>query len=266
MKEDEEITNSQISGYIECNFEVKISYNGKENDADWPAYRIKKDMANYLNEYRGFPYRERKFVEDEFYTNAPQRFINTAFTKHFKFSGNGKAYLSDYHEKEGSLIIAFTIVIVGTVLNYGGIRETIDYFADDLEKVCEMAMGDRYLINVEHNEKKKVINTSNSNSGAQLGSSNSKLGNASFQSLLKKVTVNRIMIGGTIFLLLLLFSINILQQPEFNKSENKQDIENLIDEKFKKLQRDQRIDEIINGANKTYQVGDTVILGIVKEK
>ena len=74
------------------------------------------------------------------------------------------------------------------------------------------------------------------------------------------------MIGGTIFLILLLFSINILQQPEFNKSDNKQDIEKLVEEKIQNLQRDQKIDEIINGSNAKYQVGDTVILGIIKEK
>ncbi|MEM6817128.1 MAG: hypothetical protein AAF600_22500 [Bacteroidota bacterium] len=265
MKEDEEITNSPISGYIECNFEVKISYNGKENDSEWPADRIKRQMFRHLNQYIGFP--NRKYIEDEFNAiDAPQRFINTAFTKHFKFSGNGKAYLSDYHEKEGSLIIAFTVVIIGTALNYGGIRETIDYFADDLEKVCEMAMGSKYDVNVKHNEKKKVFSTGNSNYGSQLNPSNGNLGNSDFQSLLKKVTVNRIMIGGTIFLILLLFSINILQQPEFNKSDNKQDIEKLVEEKIQNLQRDQKIDEIINGSNAKYQVGDTVILGIIKEK
>lgn len=74
---------------------------------------------------------------DEF-DNPIYNFINYSFNRHFKFLGDSKAYLSNYEEKEGSLEITFIVLLI---TSYGGIRETIDYFTDDLETFFRSSNG-----------------------------------------------------------------------------------------------------------------------------
>jgi hypothetical protein len=45
--------------------------------------------------------------------------------------------ISDYRERSGSLIIAFTLFF-GTILQYGSVRESIDYLIDDLNLLLSL--------------------------------------------------------------------------------------------------------------------------------
>ena len=272
--ENQELKDDQIfSGLIECEFILKIERSkSEENDKEkYRAYRIKRDMAKYLYEYLGSPFRNENIIrEEDFRLNAPQRFVNQIFIKHFKFMGNGKAYLSDYREKEGSLIITFTVVVVGTFLNYGGIRETIDYFVDDLEQVCEMAMGDKYDTNVSHKEKTKILSvqseTSNSQNNPNQSNNNEQALNTldAFKQIEKKISANRILIGITIFVLMLLVAISVVSEPSLDSDSKKAEIENLIEDKIKEERQNQLINGVYAPRNFRYEKGDTVIIGVVK--
>jgi|GEM_PF-6590531 len=50
-------------------------------------------------------------------------------------SREGKIYLVNYAENEGSLIIEVTFLVITTFVAYGSIRQTIDYLLNDLESI-----------------------------------------------------------------------------------------------------------------------------------
>lgn len=272
MKNQELNDNQIFSGVVECEFELKIEQRkSHENDNDkYRAYRIKRDMSEYLFNYYGRPFRNKNIMkEEDFRLNAPQRFINQIFIKHFKFMGDCKAYISDYQEKEGSLIISFTVVIVGSFLNYGGIRETINFFVDDLEQVCEMAMGDKYEIDVDHNEKTKVFSSQTSSVNIQSIQQNDQNKTSAkilstFKEVEKKILANRILTGITIFVLMLLIIISVIKEPSFNSDSSKAEIEGLIEDKIKEERQNQLINQLYNSRNFQIEKGDTVLIGIIK--
>lgn len=92
----------------------------KKNDLKASQIKLEFLRKRFSNDY----------YNDERLENPIYNYISYSFNRHFKFLGNSRAYLSNYREREGSLEISFVILIL---CGYGGIRETMDYFNEDLE-------------------------------------------------------------------------------------------------------------------------------------
>ena len=115
MKEDSpnQPENIPSSGVIECEFTVRIEHIQKEQN----SYQIKRELSSMIR--RRYEYLYHKDFDEELRDSFMRmRLVQQAFQKHFKFLGDKKAYLTDYREVEGSLIITFSVVIVGAFANY----------------------------------------------------------------------------------------------------------------------------------------------------
>jgi hypothetical protein len=111
------------SGAIECNFTILIEHNKKEYD----FYQIRDLLTQRIANNYQYRHLLSKINEENARNLIRMKFTQQAFRKHFSFLTNKKAYFTEYKEIEGSLIITFSVVVVGVFANYGSIRETIDY-------------------------------------------------------------------------------------------------------------------------------------------
>ena len=175
--------------------------------------------------------------------------INDRLQKHFSFAGNTKAYLTDYSENRGSLLISFSVLIFGAITNYGSIRDSIDYFAEDIERLFYRSLKHRdkgYTVASKiqeiNNQKDILLQHSQTSETNQ------------YDLLLSKIKINRIFIGIISFvliLLLVLFLNNISVQDFSNTNTPKQDkINELIIRKIVEDEiRNQKIDDLLNNVS-----------------
>ena len=211
-------------------------------------FKIRRDLINGLLER--FNYANSQEVEGSAYAlSVTYRFILDNFRTRFKLPGLSQAYLSNYFEREGSYIIGFTAVIITLITNYGSIRETADYFAEDIEKLFSIALDSQNVTyeikaNIQQDEITNINQvTLPTNSGAEEKSTlNKKLIGAYFLSFL------------SLFISLLFASQNFLKQDdEKSKSSDALDeykVLKLISEEV----RNQKIDEHLKIAADTVYI------------
>lgn len=130
--------------YLEENSIIEYEFKILIKSSDLKGYQIKSRILQYFS--RKFYYPEKDLDN---YKNSVHEIVNFLFQRHFKFLGNNKAYLTNYREREGSLEITFAIILI---CGYGGIRETVDYFSEDLQSL--FGLGNDFDISVNYKEKK----------------------------------------------------------------------------------------------------------------
>jgi hypothetical protein len=205
-------------------------------------FEIRRDLSRTLVDHSGIYRQFKNYDKDDYYHNEIFYILNDLFQSRFLFSGNTKAYLTDYSETSGSLIISFTVLIVGTITNYGSIRETIDYFAEDIERVFSTSLNNSLRGgNGGYTVSSTIQEYNNQNSFSQ--ESARPLDTTHYNSLLTKIKVDRVLIGIVFFVLIL-----SLLQNYFSSSDNSKQTD--IDEaKVKSIIRDemrnQKIDELL---------------------
>jgi hypothetical protein len=202
-------------------------------------YEIKRALNFSLVAYNE-RYRRIYKQEKGEYINVLFDILNNLFQNRFLLSGGTKAYLTNYSETSGSLIISFTILIIGTVTNYGSIRETIDYFAEDIEELFDFSLNNP--INNPNGSYKITSNIQEQNNENSITKVESKLLETSqYNSLLAKIKVDRVLIGFVFFVLLLSLLQNYLAASDTSKQGDIDEtkLKNIIHEEI----RNQKIDE-----------------------
>ncbi|WP_133054018.1 hypothetical protein, partial [Niastella yeongjuensis] len=190
---------------FKCTFRIE-----KEN-TDY--YQLKSDLSRSL--VRFFEISGRFRDSDNSYQNVVYGVINDIFQRRFMLTGNTQAYLTDYSERSGSLLITFSILVVGAISNYGSIRETIDYFSEDIERVFVISLNswnNGYTITSdiqEQNNQAAIVESQ------QISSTDT----ITYNSLLSKIKVDRILIGVVFFLLLVLIGQNLLVNTDTSKKD-----------------------------------------------
>lgn len=217
---------------------LTFKYTFRIDNDKYEFYQIRRDLSRALVEYSENYRRFREFQKEEYYQVATYFVLNDLFQRRFTFAGNTKAYLTDYSENRGSLIISFTILIVGAITNYGSIRETIDYFAEDIERLFSNSLDKwttGYTVTSSIHEQNNQNLTINSQSG--------QLSTNQYNSLLAKIKVDRVLIGIVFFVLLLSLLQNYLTASDTSKQSDIDDtkLKNAIRDEI----RNQKIDELI---------------------
>lgn len=250
--------NIPASGVIECEFAVRIEHIQNEQN----SYQIKMELSSMIR--KRYEYLYYKDFDEEFRDGFMRmRLIQQAFQKHFKFMGDKKAYFTDYREIEGSLIITFSVVIVGAFANYGSIRETIDYFADDIQALYNDVLPDKYMISIDKNIKKIYSppqTTTPSQPPAQEINNeiNKNIELENMAGAMKALNVqnkaNRILIGLTMFVLLVLLAVNFI-----GGEQDKDELYSQIEQKVQNAIRERKIDDLIRNTE-GIKVGDTLVI------
>jgi len=225
----------------------KYSFSIEKEDCGFN--RIRKDLIKSLVENeKYYVYRKNENIYED---NVIYSVINDLFQRRFSFAGNINAYLTNYSEKKGSLVISFSVLVVGAITNYGAIRETIEYFAEDIEKLFDKSLNQLnneggYKVIPEFrelNKRRQQTRTSDPNQ---------------YDILLKKIRLNRIFIGIVSFVLILFLMLyfgNVSFQNADSTSTQKGDkINELIIRKIVEDEmRNKRVDDLLNNVptNKT---------------
>lgn len=217
---------------------LTFKYTFRIDKDKYEFYQIRHDLSHALVEHLENYGRFREFQKEEYYQGATYFVLNDLFQRRFIFAGNTNAYLTDYSENRGSLIISFTVLIVGAITNYGSIRETIDYFAEDIERLFSNSLdnwttGYTVTSNIQEQNNHNFITNSSSR----------QFDTNQYNSLLAKIKVDRVLIGIVFFVLLLSLLQNYLTVSDTPKQTE-------IDEtKLKTIIRDeirnQKIDELL---------------------
>jgi hypothetical protein len=218
-----------------CKFEI--------NNYDKKFYRIKEDLDSALHEIlRNDP--RSGFENANERINSTYNFTIKIFKRYFE---NKNAYITDYEEVEGSFILTFTILIFGAISNYGSIRETIDYFVNDLEHAFSSNLrrfdADYKVRTMVHDQNDHRLEHTQ-----RLPEPNADV----LKQLSKNILINRILIGVTLFLILLLFTIEYARQggESGNNITDDSEIKQLIRDEI----RDIRIDEHLRKGTDTVYV------------
>lgn len=222
-----------VSKPLTFKYNIRI---GRENT---DFYQIKRELSRSLVDYSENYRRYKNFDKDEYFHNATYFVVNDLFQKRFLFSGNTNAYLTDYSENRGSLLISFTVLVVGAIANYGSIRETIDYFAEDIERLFANSLNNRnegYLVTSSILE----LNGQSLSVLQQLGAADTD----GYKTLLSKIKVDRVLIGIVFFLLILMFVQNYFADSDKPKQseDNELKTRSIIRDEI----RNQKIDGYIN--------------------
>lgn len=180
------------------------------------ANEIKSDLIK--NRFLYEPFDKLSFSENLIYD-----FINNTFKRHFSFLGNSKAYLSNYKEREGSLEISFIIIII---CGYGGIRETMDYFYEDLDFFFNS--DSQFDVSINYEDK-----------SSKLSQKKSKDNNSFILSLEKQIRTLKILVFILMFFILV-FGMYMLTLND--KIIDNDDIENIIDKKLEHNNLKSKID------------------------
>lgn len=183
-------------------FDFRITIKSSEKD---DFYYIKNKVSQIHYSFY-FKNSDSLLIESEF-SNIPYLILKSQFDKHFRFLG-GKAYLSNYVEEQGSFVMQFTILIVQSALAYGGIRETIDYFVDDLEMFFKGSLSNDFKTKVTYKEKRKVRKRDRG-TFQELDST--------IRNIERNLFINRIIIGVTLFFLIIgiTYILNIYNDDNF---------------------------------------------------
>jgi len=200
--------------------------------------QIRRDLSRSLAEHSENYRRFREFQKEEYSQGVTYFVLNDLFQRRFVFAGNTNAYLTDYSENKGSLIISFTILIVGAVTNYGSIRETIDYFAEDVERLFSNSL-DNWTTGYTVTSSIQEQNNHNFYSQAQPR----QLSTNQYNSLLAKIKVDRILIGLVFFVLILSLLQNYLASSDNTKQSDIDEtrVKNIIRDEI----RNQKIDDLL---------------------
>lgn len=116
-------------------FQIEIHINHKEETFFEIKRSLDKKIGQFINQNR--------FNEE--YPYNYYLFISHSFKKHMSFLGQSRAYIADYREEKGSLVVLFNIIIIGTIVNYGSLRTGIDFFINDLEDITSFALNDNTM-------------------------------------------------------------------------------------------------------------------------
>lgn len=215
-------------------FKYNISIDKENSDFHKIKNALSNSMWKYYVNYRrtGNPKREENYENFTYYV------LNDLFQKRFFFTGNLKAYLTDYSEYSGSLIISFTILVVGTITNYGSIRDTIDRLAEDIEGLFRDYLNEEIPgISVTSNVQEQ------NNQQISLSQQNRTNETNQFKTLLSKSNVDRVLIGIIFFILILLLGQNYFVGNDNSKQSNTDEfkIRSIIKDEL----RNQKIDELL---------------------
>ncbi len=178
-------------------------------------------------------------------TNVIYELLKSHSKRHFLFSGVKEVYIANYEERQGTLELLFTLIIF-TVANYGSIRESIDYFSNDLE----------YIFNTIYPNNSRVFHNyqfedSDDNQQNQFKSILNELRERVFR-IERNNRFTQIFIGalGFIFLLTVSFYFSIRNDsPVIDKFEFNKLIEDSINNKI----RDKKIDYLLEQFNTSSQ-------------
>lgn len=183
---------------------------------------------------------ERGEYEDQ---NMVYLILKSSFDKHFMFSGNNRAYLTNYSEQEGSLIINFSILILTTVLNYGGIRESIDYYVKDLKFLFGSAERNGVVTDITYREINKHYNETPETPPILL---------QEIEKIKKSIAINRAL---SIIILVIISSstLYLMEKLDENTGLNKDEIENLLKSQPKLIPNDTKIEVTIKKDELTSQ-------------
>ncbi|MGB0177777.1 MAG: hypothetical protein ACPF9D_11470 [Owenweeksia sp.] len=130
-------------------FPFTVEVRGEKNAS---SGSIKKDLHFYFLERR---FLNPRFSEKDLESgNTIQQVINDRLDRHFRFMGNSKAYLANYREKEGSLILSFAVVVYLFFKDYDSVRNGIDRFSDDLEDLLNPKSNSTLRTKVSYKKKK----------------------------------------------------------------------------------------------------------------
>lgn len=113
------------------NFQIQIHISHRQEN----FFEIKKSLNNKIDKYFNYG-----GYNNEEYRYDYHSFINFSFKKHMSFLGESKAYIADYREEQGSLVVLFNILIIG-IINYGSIRSSIDFFINDIEHITSFVLN-----------------------------------------------------------------------------------------------------------------------------
>lgn len=257
MTQDIPIQSEMIpdSGAIECNFTILIEHNKKEYD----FYQIRDLLTQRIANSYQYRHLLSKIDEKNAINLMRMKFIQQAFRKHFSFLTNKKAYFTEYKEIEGSLIITFSVVIVGVFANYGSIRETIDYFADDMQAMYNDVLPDEYMISTDKNIKTiyaaPKIPIPKPQTAEEINK-NLELENmaGAMKALNTQNKVNRILIGITMFVLLLLLAVNFI-----GSEQDKAQLERQIEQKVQSAIQESKVEDLLRNIEGV-KVGDTLVI------
>lgn len=217
---------------------LTFKYTFRIDKEKYEFYQIRQDLVSSLVEHSANYRRFRELPKEEYYQGVTYYVLNDLFQKRFIFSGNTNAYLTDYSEKKGSLIITFTILIFGAVTNYGSIRETIDYFAEDVERLFSNSL-DNWTTGYTVTSSIQEQNNHNFYSQTQPR----QLDINQYNSLLAKIKVDRILIGIIFFVLILSLLQNYLASSDNTKQTDRDEtrLKNIIRDEI----RNQKIDDFL---------------------
>jgi hypothetical protein len=206
---------------------------------------IKRRLSSQLRETYPTEYsNSTKFDENNDPAGAINKLIFNQFKLRFESLNDYNAYLADYQESSGSFLANFTILVFGAFTNYGSIRETLDYFIEDLSKLFNFLLSNetpRYRVSTQVKEKSNKNNM-------PLARNRIAKDDDALQKLSIKTNVSISLSVLTAFILLLLFAQNFFSSSENDndgkheaQSLDRTDILKIISDEF----RNQRIDEHI---------------------
>ena len=216
---------------------LTFKYSFRIDKENYDFFQIKRDLSRSLVDYSENYRRFRNLDKEEYFNNATYFVLNDLFQKRFLFGGNTYAYLTDYSENKGSLIVSFTVLVVGTITNYGSIRETIDYFAEDIERLFANSLNNR-------NEGYTVTSSIQEQNNQQIPSQQIRTTDtAQYNDLLSKIKVDRVLIGIVFFILILLLVQNYFVSTDNSMQTDTDElkIRSIIKDEF----RNQKIDELL---------------------
>jgi hypothetical protein len=229
-------------------FALVFKYTIRIGDNQTNFLKIRRDLVSGL--VQRFGYNDYQELEGSAsYSSIPYRFILDNFKTRFRLPGLSQAYLSDYTERNGSLEIEFTAVVISLITNYGSIRETADYFAEDIARMFSIAFD---TINAEYN-----IKTNVKHDEFELGNHYNAAINS---SSMNNSTMNKKLFGAYFLSFLsLLISLFFASQNYFRKDEEKQESSSKLDEyKLSKMISDeirsQKIDDHLKSKSDTVYI------------
>ena len=166
-------------------------------------------------------------------------FIKQSVEKHFLFFGNTKVFLTNFEERGGSLLIFFTLLIIGSVTNYGHIRHSIDYFIHDIDFVFTDVLSREYSISSNYHEGDQNYRITNDSANEEI---------IDILNKTKRENIyTRILAGIALFLIIALILLFVEQKDE---KINKSDIQILINEELQKSRLENKINLIIESLKK----------------
>ena len=84
---------------------LTFKYTFRINRENYDYYQIRRDLSHSLVDFYENYRLYRDFQKDEYFDNVTYFVLNDLFRRRFLFAGNTNAYLTDYSERSGSLII-----------------------------------------------------------------------------------------------------------------------------------------------------------------